>query len=559
MKRLFTIGVSLTCFTMAYAGQYGEHKHIGDVSFNQFTQQFNLTGFFKDTLAMGQFGINYPIPFNKNKCIQANYKDLFAISDSLHQYSYGDLCALSGDHTVDPIQLFQGLFTKDYYINPARSKAFHKLIPQMQRVVLMQNKALENYLNESNCSSIGYLLLANDNASHFQIPGLSVQDMLAKIDPSIFQLIVQFNLHKNDNNSLYLIYLRKRLAIQFLHLNNTSKYVIIHAIALDYMNNAAIAYCEGDHDAMVRNFQFSLIFNAFGDHFLQDAFSAGHLPVKRKCRGFDDLGVHNYYSRLGLNVSNRAGQKWHTYGDNYYDSTTYVIAVLANNNSLADLWLYFNHSRQAFAAALAQSPEQPSPVSLLKLVNNKVLPLPYFIDTALHQFTAFQFTPIPLTSLQYKQDIALKHGSKSGGFIDVGILQYLQNGAQQTAWTTAWGMGFDFTPAHLNASQYALYHSGQRETVHWAACSFNYAQSCRGPYNYHELTLKLQYTYYDRLSFALQSGIQNGPNNIFLIRPQIGYEFKKVASPIATALHLYYNISPSQPAGLGLALALRMY
>ncbi|KAF2014386.1 hypothetical protein BU24DRAFT_481845 [Aaosphaeria arxii CBS 175.79] len=62
--------------------------------------------------------------------------------------------------------------------------------------------------------------------------------------------------------------------------------------------------------------------NAFGDHFLQDSFAAGHMRTPRR-KLHDTLGdadlcakmMHDEDNAIGLNVSNPAGRSWSTYGD----------------------------------------------------------------------------------------------------------------------------------------------------------------------------------------------------------------------------------------------------
>ncbi|MBF0110497.1 MAG: phospholipase [Magnetococcales bacterium] len=70
--------------------------------------------------------------------------------------------------------------------------------------------------------------------------------------------------------------------------------------------------------------------NAFADHFLTDLFSAGHLRVPRKSLlsicglyfgNFCAKHMHDEDSRFGLNVKNKNGKMWRTYGDKMYFDT----------------------------------------------------------------------------------------------------------------------------------------------------------------------------------------------------------------------------------------------
>ncbi|KAK3392833.1 hypothetical protein B0H63DRAFT_498351 [Podospora didyma] len=62
--------------------------------------------------------------------------------------------------------------------------------------------------------------------------------------------------------------------------------------------------------------------NAFGDHFLQDSFAAGHMRTPRR-KLHDSVGaadlcakfMHDEDNAIGLSVRSPAGRAWHTYGD----------------------------------------------------------------------------------------------------------------------------------------------------------------------------------------------------------------------------------------------------
>ncbi|KAF5539770.1 phosphatidylcholine-hydrolyzing phospholipase C [Fusarium napiforme] len=70
------------------------------------------------------------------------------------------------------------------------------------------------------------------------------------------------------------------------------------------------------------NLPLAYAMNAFGDHFLQDSFAAGHMRTPRRklhdSTGMADLCakfMHDEDNAIGLTVRNPAGRTWHTYGD----------------------------------------------------------------------------------------------------------------------------------------------------------------------------------------------------------------------------------------------------
>ncbi|KAK4173616.1 hypothetical protein QBC36DRAFT_359495 [Triangularia setosa] len=68
--------------------------------------------------------------------------------------------------------------------------------------------------------------------------------------------------------------------------------------------------------------QLAYAMNAFGDHFLQDSFAAGHMRTPRRklhgSVGAADLCakfMHDEDNAIGLSVKSPIGRSWHTYGD----------------------------------------------------------------------------------------------------------------------------------------------------------------------------------------------------------------------------------------------------
>jgi len=71
----------------------------------------------------------------------------------------------------------------------------------------------------------------------------------------------------------------------------------------------------------VDGLQSALFEAAFADHFLQDAFSSGHMGFNRAASSVAaSLVYHDKWNGKGRVVRDRAGRSWRTYGDGHLDS-----------------------------------------------------------------------------------------------------------------------------------------------------------------------------------------------------------------------------------------------
>lgn len=90
-------------------------------------------------------------------------------------------------------------------------------------------------------------------------------------------------------------------------------------------------------------FESALAIQAFAQHYLQDAFSAGHMGFNRVASSnATALAYHNSASKKGRCIRNLAGETWYTYGDGrlkWGDSRAHVIA--AAKESVREMLLAF--------------------------------------------------------------------------------------------------------------------------------------------------------------------------------------------------------------------------
>jgi len=481
------------------------------------------------------------------------YQGMFGISDGAHTYSYGDLCGLSGDHTVDVMQLFEGLYSSALFTGEPPSEKYKGLTGKLFKVDSLQHEAIDQYKLETSYLYASYILLANEDRSHFQRPPLSVGEMLAAIDFPLIELLdsLATNAYDAEKNGKDLTALRVRIAKRFLHLNNTAKYAILHLLALDCMNSSATAYCNGDEIPFIRYFKVSLVFNAFADHFLQDAFAAGHIPVIRSIRGLDNKGVHDYYCRTGLNVRNERGERWHTYGDGYYDSATYAHAIQADVVSITELWDYFNEVRNRILVS------GEYPLSLFEELTVKGVSAGALPKLLIAGFKCYAYEPLPYDADGYRDSIALKRGSKNGAYADIGVFS-LPGKAQGNL-----GFNGELSLISFNLTDYAkiAHPKPGRETKYWVGglLAFDYSVIKIDSSIVYTLGSAIDFSIWDRWIASLDVGVIHRNSSYFLLRPMIGYEIKALRSSLAPSIRCFYDISALQLTKFGILFSLRIY
>jgi hypothetical protein len=118
--------------------------------------------------------------------------------------------------------------------------------------------------------------------------------------------------------------------------NAVGIYVTYHARAL---NAATHAQCKADSPcANPDQARAAVLFEAVALHFLEDAFSSGHVAgapqdADRAMR----MGTHDYYCRRGLSVVTWSGEAYPAHGDAYLQPVDKSIASIAVRASLTQL------------------------------------------------------------------------------------------------------------------------------------------------------------------------------------------------------------------------------
>jgi hypothetical protein len=355
---------------LLFLGVFGEHKKIGDEAFKRFIESDKRRLiFFRDSL--GYDIINQDILF-------------FSDQISSFQLTYGDFSGLSGDHTINPLSLI-------FQLKNNSSKMSKTLKEQLDAIMSGKNAASDLDLS---LIDIVYPFRAIFDKSHFYAPKISIKNQLVGLD----ELMIE-----NLRNEYYNV-LDKTLK-DLLTIESVKKYAILNLIALDMIYYAGFLYTQPElfNKAQALDLiKTAFLFNAFADHFLQDAFSSGHLLVKRSyLTALDNKGRHDFYGRVGLNVSNEH-ESWKAYGDNNMANSSDFLenAFTANFNSIMDLWNTFEQSRNNL--------NQDSPLRLYAESKEKA-------DWLYTNFSSFKLWPNPEKIAE--QDLG---NSRNGAIYSIG-------------------------------------------------------------------------------------------------------------------------------------------
>jgi hypothetical protein len=555
--------ISIVLFVMttsvpASAGLFYEHKLIGDSALKMFIRLNNLEKFFRDTVNLRQFGRDYKIPYADNPEVKQYYNGMFGISNNPNSklvYSYGDLCGLAADHSLDAIQLFEGLFATALYseVCPGLEK-YESLLKEIGRALECHRKAIEIGDREGKYFFLRYALLADEDRSHFLQPPASLKDMLSQTDTAFLNLAFNLFSHGCDSSGAIVYEYRKQFDNKILKINNPTKYAILHLIALHFMHYAAIDYYENPN-LVKEDIKLALMFNSFADHFLQDAFAAGHMSVVRTWRGLNNKGTHDYYNRVGLSVSNKLGQQWHTYGDSSYDSTTFAMAINANIRSLQELWDVFMETKTKVNNLIQSGSEDLPYLSLFDSLRLGIIKPGDSAISVLENFRAFQYSPIPLTKDDYKKN-KLKAGSKSGGFIDVAYGKFFDSFSNNRNYV----LSFTLAPIGYLLKQPDRGGNEKMESVFWIGLGVNYNYVSFPDNTKNQFTIKIPFSFYDKVVADISIGNSRfDSENHLLFSSSLGYEWKALQNFWAPSLNLFLNTEKNSSAVTGIRFNLRFY
>lgn len=269
-----------------FAYNYGEHQDIGNKAMTLF---FNRNKTVENTT----FGIFSPFSFDK----QSNTYIFTNLSINNVPIGYGTINALSGDHSENPLILEQQLLTQNS--NLLKIVSLHN-----QFINLGYSAAPDSKLTKVDAN---YAKLALKNLCHFYEYGKGLHENISEFDIKIIENIINPTL----------------IGASFKKLNASNAinmYITLHTTAIYLAEIAGVKAKTNAHDAK-KYLYYSFLYNGFADHFLEDAFSGGHLLVKRSVLGsvINNKPLHDFYSKFGTMVVNLRGEHWQEYGDGFYN------------------------------------------------------------------------------------------------------------------------------------------------------------------------------------------------------------------------------------------------
>lgn len=338
------------------AYNYGEHKAIGDQAFIKFISSLPQSA----NAILFQSLLDF-----RSNSENGVYDFPMSLNDRQRRISYGALNGLSGDHVSDPYALIGLLSDSSSFLQ--KTIALHNEYIAMGYTAAPDGKLVK--------LDLGYALLAVKNLSHFYQYGKSFQDQLRFFDKDFIRQCQSTELANAAFNQL-----NKTNAINM--------YVTLHLVAMDLA--AKGGRLKDDPEQAKALLKLALLFNSFADHFLEDAFSAGHLVVKRTVVSsvVNNKSLHDFYSANGTVVVNKKGEIWKAHGDGTFSAPGFaqesVRVIAAVRLSLTDLWTAFENSA---------SP-QPATDFLSRIPEEKKLQANYLID----HIPCLQLVPIPYNS-----------------------------------------------------------------------------------------------------------------------------------------------------------------
>lgn len=561
--------LSLLLFVLLHASYsvhafwYGEHKFVGDQAFNKVLQADANRAQMWNRILQLQTG-------------QQSASVLNITQQSLHTITYGDLTAVSGEYEREFKQVFYMLVRQNpqYWTSwDARvmqnAKEDSSIIAKIKHHYHVEKLSInkEDAYNDVNVIFSDGSHFSMENISHFADFGVT-HTMSDELSIAVQKLVV---IPDGRMNSLLEYQIGRQIFYRgasigatdwklniaqvdsFLTLiqreNIASKYCVLHTVALQFADLAGIETSKlksseiSDKGRLL--FQLAFLFNAYADHFLQDAFASGHLVVKKKdLRNFNGKGAHDYYNKEGMQVDNIDVSPWMSYGDGYLDTNqvNYQKVLQANINSISDVWArYMQHVRY---------PNSPSMLEELHDKSEKQI-----VAMFMRQYTAMRVVPLPVELGQVEFN-----SSRNGVFIGANI-------AAPKLLSSNLFPDVDF---HLGFGKNFWYGKNSRmkhkESNLWLGTSVSYGwfspTNITAPLGVARVSL-LECVFFNNIIFdpfcyrfiqlnnaAKETNYKNGfmaKNHLFSIwNPSFGYEYKSIESKLSYAFRINYLSSTTK-------------
>lgn len=401
----FFIVIILLAQNISYGFWYGEHKFVGDQAFNKaLTLDMNRANMWQKMLELESFQQKAAIVHSK--------------TNSLQTITYGDLIAVSGEYEKDFRQMFY-MLVRQYpqywtswdakYMQEAKSDSslISKIKNHYKTEKLSINK--EDSYNDVNIIFADGSHFLMENTSHFADFGLT-HTISDELSSGVQKFIV---IPDGRMNSLLEYHLGRQIFYRGVNINSSewklniaqvdsflvgvqkeniaTKYCVLHTLALQFADLAGNEFNK-QHSTITNDakgilmMQIAFMFNAYADHFLQDAFASGHLVVaKKELKSFNGKGAHDYYNKEGIQVDNIDVSPWIAYGDGYLDTNqiNYQKMLQASINSLNDVWFrFFQHSKYPASQTMIEELHDKSEKQIIAMF--------------MRQYTAMRVIPLPV-------------------------------------------------------------------------------------------------------------------------------------------------------------------
>ncbi len=366
------LGFLLIAAADARAYSYGEHKEIGDQALILFLKRYGSRQ--NDSLLRSYWGL------------AENDKGFFFPELSGEDgilVTYGMLNALSGDHESDPLLLEEQL--------RSRHSVIRKIAALHQQYISMGYTAAPD--GKLTRVDMRYALLAAVNLSHFYEYRKTFQQQLRHFNKAFI---------RDCQNPAAVPALFKKLG----KTNALTMYVSLHALAIDLAEQGGQLARNGN-DAGARKILFyALLFNGFADHFLEDAFAAGHLVVNRSVLASvtNNKALHDFYSEHGCTVVNSRGERWRAYGDGQFNrshrqwqnqSTLGTVHYERYTPEASRVIEAVSRSLNDVATAFYRAYQNEPFIPFLQTIPDEPKDQPSFF---LHHLAALQLVPVPFGS-----------------------------------------------------------------------------------------------------------------------------------------------------------------
>ncbi|HVG17123.1 MAG TPA: hypothetical protein VM935_19275, partial [Chitinophagaceae bacterium] len=271
---LFSFFTALLFVLSAKAGNFGEHKLIADSAFKKYcTTHPEFAALLKQLLGSEPLDINSPlIPLRNTDPLLFYRRDRYAGQYPLvvvngKAVTYGDLAALSGDHSPDFIEAYRRFFNDGTFSSPGLfNNLFNDVLNQYDKELMNLDKGGTGY----NPVFLEFIRLAAQDRSHFHIPAMPLRQEIDIVGQKTYDYATDLLYSGLTGDSFAARNREKMLA--FFEVNCVAKYSILHTIAKTYyihvfesLRDADLKQMQADKARNVGNVGAANIFQQAAD------------------------------------------------------------------------------------------------------------------------------------------------------------------------------------------------------------------------------------------------------------------------------------------------------